>query len=427
MTSSTAIRRVLVASLAAMFVVVGAACGSSSKPASSTSSTAPPTNAALGALQPARGTPVKVGLITNGADCAQCGGAPAAETPVAEATVKWLNQYMNGIAGHQIDLDVCDDALDPGKASDCANQMIRDGVVAVVIGSDGVIETSWKILHTAGVPVINYAATQSALLDDPKSTFVMADPAAFVVTTPIGVAKKAGAHEVSVIVLDLPIATDIYRGDTPNLFKRQHLKFDLVPVAIGTPDMTPQAQQIVAKNPNGVVAVVGNDQFCIAAFNGLAAVGFRGKIVTISQCLTDALRKAIPGNRLQGISVAAIAPQGDNSDASMRQYEAVLAKYATTHVDPNDAVPLMVYSSFGALSVAAKHLQGAVTPSSVINAFRTMPSSVLPGAGGRHFQCNGKASATEAAVCSVSVFAATLDANGQPKTFQLVNDSSTHG
>jgi branched-chain amino acid transport system substrate-binding protein len=370
------------------------------------------------------GTPIKIGLITNGADCAQCGGAPAAETPVARATVKWLNAYMDGVADHPIDLDVCDDALDPGKTSDCANQMIRDGVAAVVIGSDGVIETSWKILHDAGMPVINYAATQSELLQDKSSTFVMADPAAFVVNSPLGVAKQTGAKTVSIIVVDLPIATDIYGGDTPNLFSQAGVKMDLVPVPLGTADMTPKAQQIVTKNPDGVVMIVGPDQFCIPAIKGLEAVGFTGKIVTISQCLTDAARKAIGGSNLNGTVVAAIAPQGDPSDASMQQYQAVLDKYATTHVDPNDAVPLMVFSSLAALSVATKHLQGAVNPKSVIASFRSMPNEVLPGAGGRHFQCDGTASPTNGAVCSTSIYAATLNDKGEPQSFQLVNDSA---
>jgi branched-chain amino acid transport system substrate-binding protein len=421
---------VLVASFAAMLIVLGAACGSSgsSKSSESASTTSQPAAVnPLGTPHPAQGTPVKVGFITNGADCAQCAGAPAAETPVAQATVKWLNEYMNGLAGHRIDLDVCDDALDPGKTSDCANQLIRDGVSAVVIGSDGVIETSWKILHDAGIPVVNYAATQSSLLKDSASTFVMADPAAFVVNSPMGVAQSTGAHDVSVIVVDLPIATDIYGGNTPSLFASHGLKLDVVPVALGTSDMTPQAQQIVSKNPNGVVMVVGPDSFCIPAINGLAAVGFTGKIVTISQCTTPAMLKAVPASSLNGIVVAAVAPQGDNNDASMRQYQAVLDKYATSHVDTTDAVPLMVFSSLGALNVATKDLKGAVTPKSVIAAFRSMPNEVLPGSGGRHFQCNGTASPGNAAVCSRSIMAATLDGKGQPKSYQAVNDSSTDG
>ena len=50
--------------------------------------------------------------------------------------------------------------------------------------------------------------------------------------------------------------------------------------------MTSQMQQVVDSGA-GVVHVIGNDAFCISAFNGLQAVGYDGEITTISQCITD--------------------------------------------------------------------------------------------------------------------------------------------
>ena len=135
----------------------------------------------LGPQAPATGEPVKVGFITDGeAD----GSAAQNEEPVAKATVQWLNEHMNGLAGHPISLDICVDHLDPGTATDCANQMIRDNVAVVVIGSNGVIESSWNLLHDAHIPVINNAVTISTLLEDPDSTFIVNDPLAQVVDVP---------------------------------------------------------------------------------------------------------------------------------------------------------------------------------------------------------------------------------------------------
>src|SRR5262249_6740233 len=153
--------------------------------------------------------------------------------------------------------------------ADCANQMISDNVAAVGIGSNGVLETSWEILYYAKIPVINNAATEASLLGDSASTFIVHDPLSHVVNTPVPVAKDKGASKVSVIVLDLPIATDIYKGSAGDLYKQAGLGLDVVPVALGTPDMTPQAQQIQSKNPDGLVDIVGNDSFCLAALNGL--------------------------------------------------------------------------------------------------------------------------------------------------------------
>jgi branched-chain amino acid transport system substrate-binding protein len=412
-----------------VLALVAAACGTSSSAGSSgsgASSTAIPASGPVGATSlgqeaPATGSPVRVGLITDGG-C--CGASAKAEQPVATATVQWLNQYMNGLAGHRISLDVCVDDLDPGKGSDCANQMIRDNVVAVVIGSNGVIETVWKVLHDAHIPVINNAATNTALLQDPTSTFVVNDPYASIVTLPISVAKDKQAKKVSVMVVDLPIATDIYRGSTPILFKQNGLDLNVVPVPLGTPDMTPEAQRIVSSNPAGVVSVVGPDPFCVAAFNGLRAFAFHGTTIAISECFSsDATIKSIPGDFLNGLLTSSIAPVGDSADSSMRQYQAVLDKYAQDSVDPRDVVGLAVFQSFGALSVGTRSLTDSVTPASVTTALKAMKNEVLPASGGRLFRCNGKASRFGVAICSTSVAAATLDAHGNPTKYTLENNA----
>ena len=415
--------RALCVGIAAASLLAAAACASSSS-AGSNGSGGPPTTAVLSAklLGPearATGTPVKIGLITDG-DVS--GGAAGNEEPVARATVPWLNEHMNGIAGHPIALDVCVDQLDAGKAADCANQMISDGVAAVVIGSNGVIETSWKILHDAHIPVINAAATNTALLADRASTFIVNDPFAQVVNLPMAVAKEKGAKKVSVIVVDLPIATDVFKGSTPNLFDKNGVGLDVVPVPLGAADMTPQAQQIQANNPDGLAAIVGPDAFCIAALNGLRAVGFTGSTFMISQCLTDATRKAEPDGQLKGIVTVSLAPIGDNADPSMQQYQAVMAKYGGAKIDTSDLVGLMVYQSLGALSAGTTDLKGAVTPASVTAALKSMKNEVLPGSGGRHFRCNGEAQPERPAVCSISVLAATLNAQGNPEKYTVEND-----
>ena len=47
--------------------------------------------------------------------------------------------------------------------------------------------------------------------------------------------------------------------------------------------MTPQMQKVVSNNPKGVVFVLGNDTFCIAAFNGLRTAGLQGQVTTGSR------------------------------------------------------------------------------------------------------------------------------------------------
>src|SRR6185369_4913248 len=122
-----------------------------------------------------------------------------------------------------------------------------------------------------------------------------------------------------------------------------------------------------------------------------------------------------------------LAPIGDDADRSMRQYNAVLDAYAKSKVDRSDVVGLMVFQSIGALSVGTQGLKGAVTPASVTAALKGMKNEVLPGSGGRHFRCNGRASAVRPAVCSLSVLAATLDAHRDPAKYTVENDEPIGG
>jgi branched-chain amino acid transport system substrate-binding protein len=430
-------RRAAFAGVVAL-VLLASACSSSSKsPAASqgdTSTTAATTGSTttattavtLGTLHRAAGTPVKVGLLTTGGNCSGC--TSNYEAPAARAAVAWLNDYNNGLAGHPMTLDVCVDNNDPGTGSDCANQMIRDNVVAVVIGANGILETEWKILHDAGVPVVNHSATQPALIQDPKSTFILYDPQAQTVTLPIAVAKHAGAKKVSFLVVDVPTATDIYKTDsTKRAFEDAGIKFDVIPVPLGQADLTPEAQQIVANNPDGVVDIIGSDVTCIPALNALHQLGFHGTVTTISYCITDAMRKAVPGNVVKGMRFGAEAPFGEASDPSLRQYAAIVDKYERGKVPHGDQPAITVFQSVAAVSIGAQDLKGAVTPASVTAAMKAMKNSVLPAAGGRIFRCNGKATSEGPAVCSVSTLTGTLDAKGNPTTYTLDNNDPIDG
>lgn len=401
------LRRLLVAVITATLVVGGAVV---------TSSGAAP--ARRGAVK-ATDTPVKVGLISTGGECDGCSGQ--VEEPVAEAAIEWLNATQNGLGGHPMELVTCIAANDPGKEADCANQMINEGVVAVIEGSSGTIANSWAILHEAGIQLINHSTTDEAIIADGDSTFILYDPHAQTVTLPLQVAVGEKIKKVSYIVIDVPAATAIYdQQSTKDLFADEGVKFDTVPVAIGTADMSTQAQQIIEDNPNGVVTIIGHDAFCIPALNALNALGYQGTITTISFCITDAMREAVPAAILDGIQFGSEAPVGaKKTEKSMKKYAKILKKYGAENEDAEDMTGIVVFQSFAALSLGTKTLEGEVTPESVIAAMKAMDNEILPASGGRVFRCNGKASTAGPSVCAASTNAAVLDATGNPAKYTV--------
>ena len=102
----------------------------------------------------------------------------------------------------------------------------------------------------------------------------------------------------------------------------------------------------------GVVQVVGYDALCIAAFQGLSALGYDGAVTAVSQCITDATRQAIPADRLQGMYVTSAIALGATDDPSYQQYQAVMDAYGQDVDDVDNNVPMSGYTVIAALATA---------------------------------------------------------------------------
>ena len=411
----------LVPALAVALSLIAAACGGKSdsggKASADEGSTA--ANASvLGTPNAATGAPVKIGLISNGVGQ---GFDQAIDTPVAKATADWINAYSGGIGGRPIQIVVCEDQSDPAKAADCAAQMISDNVVAVVYSSNGVYESSWRPLSAAGIPTFIQAVGTKSAGEEPKNTFIFNNAQASTIDGPLALALKHKAKVLSVISVDIPAATVNYtEGPGPKKIEDAGVKLDLIPVPIGTPDMTVQTQQLVHKNPDGAVNILGNDAFCIAALNGLKAAGYSGVISANEQCITDNTIKGVGADYVKGIRVIAQVPLTDTQDPSTQLYTEIMHRWAPK--EPVDATGTFMFLAMTGLDAATAGLKGDVTPQSIIAAAKSMPWIEQPGSGGRHIRCNGKADTTQPAVCSNAVLYATLDGQGKPANYEVLLD-----
>ena len=424
-TSGRAGLRALVGVLAAAVLV--AACSSSGKSSSSAgsssaTSTAPATSSAitdlLGPAKQATGTAVKVGVISDGRN-------PAAdntiEEGVAKATFAYLDGY-GGIGGRPVKVSTCETHGDPGGATTCANQMIQDGVVAVIIGQSAVVSNVYTPLHDAHMPTFLYGVFDQKILSDTGSTFALGNPFAALADLPTAVAAANNIKNVAVAVIDVPAATSFWEQEGPANFKKSGLTLDLVRIPIGAADVTPQMQRIVSSGKKTLVHIIGADSTCIAVLNGLKAVGFTGPVTLVQQCVDDATRKAVPASVLNGINMSATSPVGDPNDPGLQLYQQKIAPQVSGQADPGSAAELM-FISVMAFHVAMQGVTGDVTPQTVVTTIKGMPSQLLPGGGGVHFRCNGKAVAAYPALCVRGGLVTQLNDKGQPTTYKPVGDT----
>ncbi|MBL7497349.1 ABC transporter substrate-binding protein [Frankia sp. CNm7] len=370
----------------------------------------------LGPIAKATGTPVKIGVITDGA-------SPIADhrndNRVAEATAKWINEHKSGLGGHPIELTICETLGDPSKATDCGNELVHDGVTAALIGTSAVIESAWKPLNDAHIPVMLYGSDDPDLLASP-TTFSLGNPTFSVIDLPIQVAKDMGNKKVTAIVIDVPAALRSAQEVAPPLFQKAGVDYELLRIAPGTADMTPQMQQIVG-NGSDQVFILGNDSFCISAINGLKAVGFTGTISAISQCVTDATRAAVSGSTLDGVIVSASAPIGPDSP-SMRLYTQVAETYGED-IDLSTQDGMIMFMIAAGFQQAVEGISGDITSTAIASTIKAMKETDLPGGGGIKYRCNGKAVPGAPAVCVLGGLSTTLDSKGQPAEYKVLGNT----
>ena len=371
----------------------------------------------LGPVDEATGEPVKIGMVSDGQTDAFDN---TDELRAAEATAEYYNQHQAGVDGRPVEVVTCETGGTPDGATDCGNQMVEEDVVAVALSQSAVSEALWETLNPAAIPTWFFQASGESITADDQSSFVVFSPTSTLFSLPISVAENEDADKIDFVTIDVPQALNIFQEDGPAVLESAGLDYELIPIPIGTADMTLQMQE-VADGGAGVVQVVGNDAFCIAAFNGLNTVAYDGAVTTINQCITDVTRESVAGDVLEGINVTATIALGATDDPTFQLYEAVMATYGEDVTDVNNATAMGGYSAMASLLTALDGIGGQINVDTVVDTIRTMEESELPGGGGVTYQCGGPASEELPAVCTDQSLRTQLDGEGQPTTYEIVN------
>ena len=373
----------------------------------------------LGPDDQATGEPVRIGLVSDGATQAFDN---TDELRAGQATVEFLNDHRGGIGGRPIELVTCETGAEPAGATDCANQFVEEDVVAVTLGQSAVAESVWEPLHASGIPTMFFLSSGDAIATDDQSSNIIVNPLSTFYGLPISAAEDVGTDKIAFVVIDVPVALTTFEDLGPRILEAAGLDYDLITIPPGTADMTSQMQE-VADSGAGVVHVLGNDAFCIAAFQGLKAVGYDGAITSVAQCVTDATREAIPGEDLEGMYLTATVALGATDDPTFQLYQAVMDEYGDDVEDTDNSITMSAYTAVAALAASLGEIDGDITAETANEAIKTMPEQELPGGGGVKFRCGGSALETQPAVCTNQWLRTSLDAEGQPAGYEVVDSS----
>ncbi|HWF21098.1 MAG TPA: ABC transporter substrate-binding protein [Acidimicrobiales bacterium] len=387
-----------------------ATCGLGSASASSASG--------LGAPNPARGTPVSVGIITDAGSGTVSTGALVEAG--ARMGVSWANQYAKGLGGHPIKLVVCENQETPAGGQVCANQMVQDKVVAVVLPFTGEGAVEVPTITQAGIPYVTISGASSQELTTTGSFALTggfpADLGAIALQ-----AKQKGLKKVAMLVSDVPAAITGAQTLGGLVFKSAGVGFKVIPVEPGTADMTPQLQSAVSWGA-AAVGITGDLTLCTSFLKGYQTLSLKLPKYLVGPCVAPSVVQSL-GSVLKGSYTAGTSLTGTKDAAT---YAAMTKKYAPS-VSPNPNVSANQLSgteSVWALVSLMTGYTGDVSASTIQSQLESRKNVPLPLSGGLTFTCNGTAIPLLKSVCSATTYLGVLTAKGQIASAQKFNSSA---
>jgi branched-chain amino acid transport system substrate-binding protein len=347
----------------------------------------------LGPVDRATGTPVRVGFVN-------VDGGPTLSLPeitaTARAAVAYANDYLGGLGGHPIELEVCNDLADGASVVACGNQLVNDDVVAVVSGRLSSDEQITRTVAGAGIPFVG----------DFQGSAVLGIEHAYSVNSQFlalygGLASAAeanGLERTAMISLDIPTLHDQVDNFATPAMDAAGLDLEFTAIPPGSADPTPEIAAAIAQSPDQIF-VAGNPPFCRAALPAIAAANVAdAPIFSSNTCVIEDVIESV-GGALEGATTYAMAdPNQEGHEADL--YRTVLDEYApgTDPYGTNGVGYLSVLALVRAYNAA--DVAGDPTAETVDTALAGAREVPLPLFDGATFTCDGRVIPRWPAVCA---------------------------
>jgi len=362
---------------------------------------------------------VSVGIILDSGGAATVGTAPL-EQQGAEMGVAYANAYKGGLDGHKINLVICQNQETPAGGQACANQLVQDKVVAVVLPYTGQGATEVPTITKAGIPYITLSGASNQELMTPGSYALTGGYPATLGAYALS-AKAHGYSKFAMLVSNVPAAIQGARLLGSLVFANAGVGYKVIPVNPGTADVTPQLQAAASWGAKAI-GLTGDVTLCSSFLKGYQTLGLTEPKYVIATCLDPSIFSTL-GSELGGSYVDTTSNASPADDAL---YAAITQKFAPS-VNPNPNVS--ANQSGGLIPVLSllnimSGYTGAVTPAAVKSQLALPTPRTIPLSGGITFLCNGKAIALLPSVCSAESAVGVLSSAGAISGLQNYNPSA---
>jgi branched-chain amino acid transport system substrate-binding protein len=334
----------------------------------------------------------------------------------ANAAADYANDCLGGIAGRPIELVDCQiDEANAASAGDCADQLVEAGVVAGVVTITAQGSTLVPAITGAGIP---YIAPSSASAEESNNeaglVYILGPGTAGNLGGLAQYAQDQGYSRINLVVTENAAAGVEQLAAIP--LGNAGLEYELVTVAPGSPDITPQVSAALESDPD-ILMIISDATLCISFLQAVEALQPDAEIALISTCSDQAVVDAVGESALDG-KLLATTVDGTSDDPEAALFRAVMEEYSPD--TPTGGFTGTGYQTMLGLVRGTQGLTGDVTPETVAEAMRSTSGVDLPAGGGITFGCAEPPIQILSSICSSEMLLANMD-GATPGDYEVID------
>jgi ABC-type branched-subunit amino acid transport system substrate-binding protein len=364
-------RRFAISTVAGVAVVASAltlaGCGSSNNLSSSSPSSVSGANSATAVATSAgtaHGKPITIlgfGPIN----------VPVVSAPGVQRGFQIAADAINnagGVDGRPLNLLFCNDQFQASIRAGCVRTGQSAGAVAAYSNS---CYTACQNLNTAGLPFINAVSQpQDASLTNEFPWSNGATGSA--IALPFAL-KRAGAHKVAVVAIDLPpgVAKGQLEAQAAKRAGLQVAGTVLFPAT--TTDYSPFAEKVKQSGADSVMFVAGLAEVT-SAIGAMQALGLNLKYGTFEPSLTTAVANTLGAAGKEIVTASMVPPATATTIPAIKQFISEAKAAGVTNSAEWDSWTIWSWATAHAIANALEKVKGTITAASFLKTLQTWPA-----------------------------------------------------
>src|ERR1700677_2439215 len=383
----------------AVIALTAVGCSSSSSPSSSStssttgtpaaSSTAAASSSVFGTPKKATGSPYVFGMIND-----ETGAVTFPEARQgAIAAVNYVNNYLDGINGHPIQIDECTGDGTPATAARCANQLVADHPMAILGAADVGGPASIPIYAHANLAYLRRIPFTPVPETAPTSIQFWSVSVGDNAAAAVYAGKTLGVKSVALVYFSNAQGESILPQITPVFKAAGVTTVKDIPLSPTSPDPSPQAALV--ESSGAQLAYVDVPNGCGNVLKALKSVGFSGKIMGIDPCSAPPVIAAAAGGA-EGMYIASPFMLQSGTSQQAQLFEGAMKKWAAPGT-LIDSISTAGFATVMNVQQVLSTISGTPTTASILAAFR---SGTHPNFLSHAYTCNGQALKGAAAICN---------------------------